>query len=108
MISNNIFYQPTTAGVWFDTADFAVPGPLSGTVANNLTYGASLGTGSMSGLALTGNLTGDPRFLSPGSFNFQLQSGSPAIGRGLTLANVLNDILGVLRPPGGYDIGAYQ
>jgi len=33
---------------------------------------------------------------------------SPAIGRGLTLANVLNDILGVLRPPGGYDIGAYQ
>src|SRR5207249_4929555 len=34
VITNNIFYQPTTAGVWFDTNN------LTGTVANNLTYGA--------------------------------------------------------------------
>src|SRR5881409_482066 len=38
VITNNIFYQPTTAGIWFDA-----PG-LTGTVANNLTYGASLST----------------------------------------------------------------
>ena len=85
------------------------PGNLTGTVANNLTYGASLGTGSTAGLVLVGNLTGDPQFMGPGSYNFRLQSGSPAIDRGLSLSLVLNDLLGVLRPHGlGYDIGAYE
>jgi hypothetical protein len=103
VITNNIFYQPTTAGVWLDT------GSLSGTIANNLTYGAAVTTGSTAGLALTGNLTGDPQFLSLGSRDYRLQSGSPAIDRGLTLSVVLNDFLGTLRPRGlGYDIGAYE
>jgi hypothetical protein len=103
VITNNIFYSPTTAGVWLDT------GSLSGTIANNLTYGGSVTTGSTSGLTLAGNLTGDPQFTSVGSHNFQLQSGSPAIDRGLSLSIVLNDFMGTLRPRGaGFDIGAYE
>jgi hypothetical protein len=82
---------------------------LSGTIANNLTYGGSVTTGSTSGLTLAGNLTGDPQFTSVGSHNFQLQSGSPAIDRGLSLSIVLNDFMGTLRPRGaGFDIGAYE
>jgi hypothetical protein len=103
VITNNVFYQPRTAGVWLDT------GSLSGTIANNLTYGASVTTGSTSGLTLTGNMTGDPLFMNIGGHDFQLQSGSPAIDRGLTLSLVLNDFLGTLRPRGiGYDVGAYE
>src|ERR1041385_6005995 len=103
VIANNIFYQPRTAGIWFDT------GLVTGVVANNLTYGGSVTTGSTSGLTLAGNLTGNPLFMNAGSFNFQLQSGSPAIDRGLSLSIVLNDFLGTLRPRGaGFDIGAYE
>ncbi len=103
VITNNIFYQPTTAGVWLDT------GSLSGTIANNLTYGASTTTGSTAGLTLLANQSGDPQFLSLSGRDYRLQAGSPAIDRGLSLSLVLNDFLGTLRPRGlGFDIGAYE
>jgi hypothetical protein len=103
VISNNIFYQPRTAGVWFEV------GGNSGTVTNNLTYGANLITGSSAGLALAGNRTGDPQFVDVAARDFFLQAGSPAIDRGATLPSVLDDFLGVKRPRGaGVDIGAYE
>jgi parallel beta-helix repeat protein len=48
-------------------------------------------------------------FVDPGSNNYQLKPGSPAIDKGTTLTDVPADILGVKRPQGaGYDIGAYE
>ncbi len=103
VIANNIFYQPTTAGVWFDGGgDGAI-------VSNNLTFGGPVSVGG-SGLVLSGNLNNtDPKFVNALGLDFHLQAGSPAINAGFTLPNVLNDFEGVLRPQGAaWDIGAYE
>ena len=102
VISNNIFYQPTTAGIWFDT------GGLSNvTVSNNLSFGAAVSTG-LSGVASASNLVNvDPRFVSVSGLDFHVQSGSPTIGAGMTLSGVPNDFDGYGRI-GAYTIGAYQ
>lgn len=53
--------------------------------------------------------TSDPRFVNAGSGNFALQSNSPAIDAGTTLAAVATGFDGVVRPQGpAYDIGAYE
>ena len=102
VISNNIFYQPTTAGIWFDTG-----GLTNVTVYNNLSFGAAVSTG-LSGVASAGNLVNvDPRLVSVSGLDFHVQSGSPAIGAGMTLSSVPNDFDGYGRI-GTYTIGAYQ
>ena len=103
VIANNIFYQPRTAGVWFDT------GRLRGLVANNLTDRASLSTGATSGLAFAANLLSrDPGFRDAAKGDFHLLPGSPAIGAGRHLANVLGDLNRTPRVATAPDIGAYQ
>jgi len=102
VISNNIFYQPTTAGIWFDTG-----GLTNVTVSNNLSFGAAVSTG-LSGIASSSNLVNvDPRFVNASGLDFHVQSGSPAIGAGMTLSSVPNDLDGFARS-GAYTIGAYQ
>lgn len=50
----------------------------------------------------------NPLFVSDFT-DLHLSGGSPAIGSGLTISSVTNDIDGVERPQGaGYDIGAYE
>jgi len=103
VIANNIFYQPRTAGVWFDT------GGLNGIVANNLAYRAGLSTGTTSGLALAGNLIDlDPKFRDPAKWDFHLLPGSPAIGAGRAVPNGLTDLERSPRIATAPDIGAYQ
>jgi uncharacterized protein YjdB len=104
LIANNLFYQPKTAGVYFDA------GGLTGTMANNLTYGASLSTGSTSSIVITSNLVNqDPKFVNTGTRDFHLQAGSPAISAGLMLSGVLDDFDGLLRLAGvAPEIGAYR
>ena len=103
VISNNIFYQPTTAGIWFDTG-----GLTNVTVSNNLSFGAAVSTG-LSGVASASNLVNvDPRFVSASGLDFHVQSASPAIGAGMTLSSVPNDFDGYSRSGGAYTIGAYQ
>ena len=60
--------------------------------------------------ALAGNLTGaDPRFVNAAAGNFRLAIASPAIDRGVPLAEVAADADGARRPVGqGYDAGAYE
>jgi len=103
-IANNIFYQPTTAGVLFETG-----GLTNVTVSNNLTYGGSAFTGATPDVA-SGNLDNtDPLFMNVAGLDFRVQAGSPAIGAGLLLLMVTNDFTGALRPTaGGYTIGAYE
>src|ERR1051326_5120945 len=77
VIANNIFYEPRTAGIWFDS------GFVTGLVANNLTDRASISTGPTSGLTFAGNLLNrDPRFRDAARADFHLLPGSPAIGAG--------------------------
>ena len=102
VISNNIFYQPATAGIWFDTG-----GLTNVTVSNNLSFGAAVSTG-LSGVASASNLVNvDPGFVSVSGLDFHVRSGSPAIGAGMTLSSVPNDFDGYGRI-GTYTIGAYQ
>ncbi len=103
LIANNIFYQPTTAAVWFDTG-----GLTNVTLSNNLSFGAALSEG-LSGMTSAGNLVNvDPGFVSVSGPDFHLQAGSPAIGAGMTLSSVPNDLDGYLRSGTAYTIGAYQ
>src|SRR2546430_13234346 len=105
VIANNIFYQPTTAGVNLSG------GTLTNvTVANNLTWNGTVWTGGTTGATFSNNLNNtDPNLVNPLAFDFRLLLGSPAIDAGLNLSYVLNDILGVTRPQGaGWDIGAFE
>jgi parallel beta-helix repeat protein len=56
------------------------------------------------------NLLGvDPLFANPSGGDFRLQPGSPAIDVGTTIAIVVSDLRGMLRPQGsGFDVGAYE
>src|SRR5689334_20013540 len=68
VIANNIFYQPATAGVWFDGAGSGAT--LTGNVATgDLEIGGS-------GLVTTANLSNtDPLLVNAGALDFHLQSG---------------------------------
>jgi hypothetical protein len=77
-----------------------------------------VGDATPGGVTFSGNLTNtDPRLVNAGNSTMDdpvqvdahLSSGSPAIGGGLTVADVTNDYEGTTRPPGsGYDIGAFE
>jgi uncharacterized protein DUF1565 len=112
-IENNISYSPNTDFIYVYTSS-----GFSGTVANNLIFNGAISSATPSGLAFTGNLpNADPLLVSPGNstidsstmVNANLTSGSPAIGAGLTIADVTNDYAGTARPHGAaYDIGALE
>jgi len=104
VITNNIFYQPTNAAVWFDA------GPMSNvSVANNITYQGAIATGSSSGATLANNLDNtDPMLVNPGGLDFHLRTGSPAISAGLVLPYVTNDFAGLARSNSSDDVGAYR
>jgi hypothetical protein len=105
IIENNIFYQPLTAGIWFDAGAMT-----NVTVANNMTSNGPVNFGTLPGITFSNNFDNtDPLLVNPAGFDFHLTGGSPAIGAGLSLSFVPNDFAGVSRPVGAaYDIGAYQ
>jgi parallel beta-helix repeat protein len=103
IIQNNIFYSPR---------NYAVNGVSMGTsisMKNNLVYGASIsdncdGTHGICSNNITGQ---DPKFVDSGKRNFHLQSGSPAIDKGLVFSGRIKDADGnsIVGAP---DIGAYE
>jgi len=46
--------------------------------------------------------------VSVSGLDFHVQAGSPAVGAGMTLSSVPNDLDGYLRSGTAYTIGAYQ
>ncbi len=108
VIANNVFYQPTTAGIRFSQ------GALSNvTISKNITYGGSAlynETSSSAGLTLSGNMDNkDPLLVDPAGLDFHIKASSPAIDAGTVPTGVLTDFDGNNRPQGAtYDIGAYE
>lgn len=83
-------------------------------IKNNLIYGSGTKdlTNHAATTSLSKNLEGNnynPKFQNPDSFDFHLQSGSPAIDAGLELSEIVNDFDYNSRPKGlSHDIGAYE
>jgi parallel beta-helix repeat protein len=104
-IENNIFYNPKDAGINFGSMSF--PNAM---VRNNLTYSGVTKLGSPSEVTFSGNLDNtDPQVVDASRGDFRLQSGSPAIDRGLSLTEVKTDYAGITRPRGStHDLGAYE
>jgi Right handed beta helix region len=105
VIANNIFYQPTTAGIRWGRG-----GSWAGALVETNLSTALVATPSVSGVTFVGNVERtDPKVVDPVNLDFHLQSGSPAIQVGVALVLVTNDLHGKPRPHGArYDIGAYQ
>lgn len=99
-VYNNTVYKSGSVGIY----SYADEGTL---VKNNISY---LNTGQpIFGGVTSNNLTTDPQFVNPGAGDFGLQAGSPAIDKGVTLAQVPTDFTGKARPEGAaYDIGAFE
>jgi hypothetical protein len=108
-IQNNIFYDPTTAGVRIGT-DAPVPTFSNVAVSYNIVRGGVINSGSASGVTFSSNQDNtDPLLVNPAIPDFHLQAGSPAVNAGTTVSTVTDDMDGNSRPQGGaYDIGAYE
>ncbi len=80
-------------------------------IVNNISYGnngSQIDDGGEN-TTLQNNLTTDPKFVNPAAGDFGVQAGSPAIDKGMTLAQVPTDFTSKARPEGAaYDIGAFE
>jgi hypothetical protein len=118
-IKNNILYQngqmSTCCG---NDIHYSSATGTGHAINNNISY-ATTSTGftygTCSGCTMSGNLIGaNPNFINapstvPASPNFKLNSGSPAIDKGLNQPLIKEDFMGVPRPQGSaLDIGAYE
>jgi hypothetical protein len=106
VIENNIFYDPTTY-----VFDFTRIAATNLRIANNIVYSGTFSSGTPAGVTFSNNrLNTDPLMVAPASFDFHLQSTSPAINTGVYEGTLVpNDFDGNLRPSGAaYDIGAYE
>jgi uncharacterized protein YjdB len=113
-IRNNVFYDP--AGGYAMAWDLE---PLVNVViTNNVASGQLLLSGADGspvttlppGMTESNNrYATDPMLVNPGTFDFHLRLGSPAIDWGMSLTDVPHDIDWRARPQGGgYDAGAYE
>jgi hypothetical protein len=74
-------------------------------VENNLHFGSK---SSKSVIGPT-DIVADPKFVNAAAFDFHLQATSPALDRGLTIAEITSDLDGNKRPAGSaLDLGAYE
>jgi PKD repeat protein len=106
-IYNNTVYNNTgNAGIDITSSS------TGAVVENNIAYHNGNGNYSDAGTGTTQDhnlFTKDPQFVDAANHNFHLQSTSPAINAGITIALVTTDYDGVSRPQGGaYDIGAFE
>lgn len=101
-VYNNTVYKNQATGLYCYEGENTV-------VKNNISY-LSGRENIFSGCAQSSNnLTTDPKFVNAGAGDFGLQSTSPAIDKGVTLAEVPTDYTGKARPEGAaYDIGAFE
>jgi len=107
-IWNNTVYANKGWGINIQTGTSK---PTNTVVQNNIVYANTLGQIANTGInsILNYNLTTDPRFVNPSAADFNLQTSSPAINKGVILSSVKTDIRSASRPKGStHDIGAYE
>ena len=107
-VTNNLFYDTGITGKAIDSYNASHRNTV---VSSNLTRGNGMLTIAIpSGVTLSSNmLLTDALFVSPGTFDFHLTGGSPALNTGLTIPSLTRDFAGVARPQGaGYDLGACE
>jgi hypothetical protein len=107
-IWNNTVYANKGWGINIQSGTYK---PTNTVLQNNIVFAntsgqiANVGIGSI----LSANLTTDPRFVNASAADFNLQSSSPAINKGVIISSVKTDIRSVSRPKGStHDIGAYE
>ena len=72
--------------------------------SNNLWFGAGSGSN-----CTTANVSANPLFVNPSTFDLHIQSASPAKDAGITVSTLKTDFDGIVRPQGSaYDIGAFE
>lgn len=98
--SNNVIENNIEVAAAGQTVDRAPSGGVED-------YNVLAGGGSI-GAKAAHDIAADPRFVNAGAGNFQLQSGSPAIGAANSAYPASTDIAGAPRPAAGADIGAYE
>lgn len=121
-IKNNIIYQGGIKPASYYNNAVNVSG-ANVSVENNLFFGKNTNVSNLSGglISNKNNIVADPKFVSTPPANatldqainfakgLSLQSSSPAINKGASLAEVTTDFSNVRRPVGGvYDIGAFE
>jgi hypothetical protein len=108
LVANNTTYGNGKYGI---NVSSSFAGSQNARIINNIAWGntgpqiSDTGTNT----SLKNNLTTDPQFVDAAGSDFGLQVGSPAIDKGMTLAEVKDDFTGKKRPEGAaYDIGAFE
>jgi hypothetical protein len=75
---------------------------------HNIVYNCT-SNGALTSSDLTSSIQADPLFINVSSYDFHLQSISPAIDSGTSISDLTLDADGYRRPIGsGYDIGPYE
>jgi hypothetical protein len=113
-VVNNVVYDNGQSDGWGGGIIVEYGSATNMVLRNNIAYG-NHGRGDIVGNGHTVQdhnlpIGVNPLFVNPGSDNFHLQSGSPAINAGSSIQFVPSfDMDGSTRPQGtGYDIGAYE
>lgn len=102
-LRNNIAQQLTSEGNYLQSASGGGLNQING--SNNIWYGSSASAPTQT----TANITSDPKYVSTGTKDFALQSASPAIDVGVSIASLNTDHNGISRPQGSAsDRGAYE
>ena len=107
-VENTIIKNTSTGGSYTTLAAIKAIGAYSNNCVNGNFAVTQVSTGGRDGGGL---VTDDPLFTNEASnpVDFELQSSSPCIDAGTTIAAVTVDYAGTSRPQGSaYDIGAYE
>jgi len=113
-VRNNIFYGSTDYVVFIQdatamagvTVDYNCYYPTSGNIFEWDWSSYTFTNYKIATSQDAHSISADPLFIS--TSDFHLQSGSPAINAGVTIATVTDDYDGVSRTNNTYDIGAYE
>lgn len=107
-IKNNLIVVPSGIGSYGQVMSVGSTGS-NVQIGNNLVTKISTWS-AVSGFSDQGGINGgDPRFVDASANDFHLQSGSPAIDKGVALSGFNYDYAGTARPQGAtWDIGAFE
>jgi len=105
-LNNNIFQETSSESYLSHSTSGNFCSIVAPGSSNNIWFG--LGNGPTCS-SLSGNINADPKYAAASGGNLSVQSGSPAIDAGASVASLVFDIIGTSRPQGSrIDIGAYE